>query len=163
MVKFLWLIPTFLLSTPFSTKADTSMEIVVRTDGPINVQQLDARGRIYRGHVALDVFTEEGKVVAIPEGSPVELIIRETGQDGMAVDIASITVRGRRYVMQAIGPEYESEDDQNDNGVIGATTAATASGEQVQPQGTEIHIPSETVLRFRPPALVLQPACWRCM
>jgi len=163
MVKFLWLIPTLLLSTPFTTKADTSLEIVVRTDNPIDVQQLDERGRIYRGHVALDVFIGDSKVLAIPQGSPVDLIIRQTGEEEMSVDIASITVKGRRYVMETAGLEYETENDQGDNGKVVAITGSEASGELIQPQGAVIHIPSETVLRFRPPSVVFQPSCWRCM
>jgi hypothetical protein len=149
---FFWMIPAFLISMQFSAKADTVLpgtEIAVRTEGPIHVNQWD-RGRIYMGNVARDVFARDGDVV-IPAGSPVELIVRQTGPENMTVDIESITVNGRRYVMDTTGPEFNTQDYQNGNGVVGAIMGAIAgaNGEQVEPHGSEIRIPPDTVLRFQ--------------
>ncbi len=157
MKTFLWTVTALLMSMPFPTKADSRREVVVRTDSLINVQPWDGCGRIYRGHIALDVFWGAGDAVAIPKGSPVELTVRETGPGEMIVDIQSITVHGRRYV---IDTEYETEDG---GGVEAAGPEVVGTGGQIQPQGAEIHVPSETVLRFQPPFLVLRPACRGCM
>src|SRR5579871_3520579 len=105
MRHFFWLIPALFITTQFSAKADTVLpgtEIAVRTQGPIQVNRWD-RGRIYMGNVARDVVARDGDL-AIPAGSPVELIVREVGPDRMTVDIESVTVNGRRYVMDTTGP-----------------------------------------------------------
>lgn len=156
MRMLLMTVTAALLSMPHPTKADTGREVVVRADSPINVEPQQGCGRIYRGHVALDVPWGEGAGVAIPKGSPVELTVRETGPGEMTVDIRSITVHGRRYVIDS---EYEAEN----GGAVKAIPAVIANGEQVQPQGAEIHIPMETVLHFQPPLLVLRPGCRHCM
>jgi hypothetical protein len=153
---FLLTVTGLLMSMPLPTKADTGREVVVRTDSPINVQPWDGCGRIYRGHIALDVPWGDGDAVAIPKGSSVELTVRETAPGEMIVEIESITVHGRQYVVDT---EYETED----GGGVEAIPAVIAVGEQVQPRGAEIHIPMETVLHFQPPSLVLRPACRGCM
>jgi len=157
MQTLLLTVPALLMSMPFPTKADSGREVVVRTDSVINVQPRDGCGRIYRGHIALDVLWGDGDAVAIPKGSPVELTVRETAPGEMIVDIQSIIVHGRRY---AIDTEYETE---GGGGAIEAIPAVIAEGEEIQPQGAEIRIPSETVLRFQPPFLLLRPACRGCM
>lgn len=157
MKTFLLTVTALLMSMPFPTKADSGREVVVRTDSAIDVQPQEGCGRIYRGHIALDVLWGDGEGVAIPKGSPVELTVRETSPGEMIVDIQSIIVHGRRY---AIDTEYETE---AGGGVIEAIPAVIAEGEEIQPQGAEIHIPSRTVLRFQPPFLLLRPACRGCM
>jgi len=157
MNTLLLTVTALLMSMPFPTKADSGREVVVRTDSVINVQPWEGCGRIYKGHVAVDVLWGEGDAVAIPKGSPVELTVRETGPGEMSVDIQSITVHGRRY---ATDTEYETEDG---GGAIEAISAVIAEGEEIQPQGAEIHIPSASVLHFRPPFLVLRPGCARCV
>ena len=157
MRKFLLAVTAALMSMPVSSKADTGREIVVRTDNPINVDPWADRGRIYMGRTAQDVLWGGSDAVAIPEGSPVALIVRETGPGEMTVDIESITVKGRRYVVDT---EYETEDG---GGIVEAIPAVIAVGDQIQPHGTEIHIPSASMLRFQQPSLVLRPACRHCM
>ena len=127
------------------------------TDSVINVEPWESCGRIYRGHVALDVLWGDGDAVAIPKGSLVELTVRETGPGEMIVDIQSITVNGRRYILDS---EYETEDG---GGVVEAIPQVIGMGENIQPQGAEIHVPSESVLHFRPPFLALRPGCGRCI
>lgn len=157
MQTLLLTITALLMSMPFATKADSGRQVVVRTDSVINVQPWEGCGRIYRGHVALDVLWGDGEAVAIPKGSPVELTVRETAPGEMIVDIQSIIVHGRRY---DIDTDYETE---GGGGVVQAIPAVIAEGEEIQPQGAEIRIPSETVLRFQPPFLLLRPACKGCM
>lgn len=157
MNALLLTVTTLLMSMPLPAKPDSDREVVVRTDSVINVQPWEGCGRIYRGHVAVDVLWGDGDAVAIPKGSPVELTVRETGPGEMVVDIQSITVHGRRYATDA---EFDTE---SAGGVIEAIPAVTAEGEEIQPQGAEIHIPSASVLHFRPPVLVLRPGCARCI
>ncbi|MBV8845897.1 MAG: hypothetical protein JO307_24060 [Bryobacterales bacterium] len=60
-------------------------QIQARTDAPIYVSNWD-RGRIYRGHVAKDIFAADGDL-AVPRGADVELIVRETGPGQMELDL----------------------------------------------------------------------------
>jgi hypothetical protein len=152
MRHFLGIIPALLLTIPFSAHADTVLpgtEIAVSTDRPIHVTQWD-QGRIYQGRVARDVVARDGDV-AIPAGSPVELIVRQTGANLMTIDVESVNVRGRRYVMDTSGPEFNTEAYNNGNAVVGAILGAIAgaNGENVITRGSEIRIPADTVLRFR--------------
>lgn len=150
-------VAALLVCLPISIKADTDQEIVVKTESAITIQTSEERGKIYTGTIARDVFWGDGDAVAIPKGSPVELIVIETGPGEMTVDIGSITVNGRRYVADA---EYETADG---GGIVEVIPTVFANGEQAQPQGREIRIPSETVLHFQQPSLVLRPACRHCM
>ena len=157
MQMFLVTLTAVLIGMPFSTKGDSHREVVVRTDSAINVKPTEECGRIYRGHIALNVFWGDGDAVAIPQGSPVDLTVRETAPGRMIVQLHSISVRGRRYV---IDNEYDAEDK---GGVIDAVPAVIAAGEEIQFRGAEISIPSASVLRFQPPFVILRPACRHCM
>ncbi|HYL36352.1 MAG TPA: hypothetical protein VEV17_10605 [Bryobacteraceae bacterium] len=151
MRNLIWMLPALLIAMQFPAKADTVLpgtQIAVRTERPIDVNQWD-RGRIYRGFVARDVVARDGDV-AIPEGSPAELIVRQIGPNEMTIDIESVTVNGRRYVMDNTGPEFNAQTYNNGNGVLGAIIGAIAgaTGAQVETQGSEIRVPPGTVLRF---------------
>src|SRR5688572_11898891 len=61
--------------------------IPVRTDDEINVTKTD--GRIYTGGVAEDVKDTRGDV-ALPRGTPVELIVRMVGPQEYALDLESV-------------------------------------------------------------------------
>src|SRR6185437_3867511 len=78
--------------------------VEVRTNSPVIVAQWD-RGRIYPAHVVRDVFSTQGEVM-IPRGADCEMIVRELGPGQLALDLESITVAGRRYVMEASGPQF---------------------------------------------------------
>jgi len=89
------------------SRADTVLagtQIQVRPDTEIHVSKWD-RGRIYTGHVSRDIPAADGDV-AIPRGSNVELIVRQLGPERMAIDIESVTVNGRRYVLDSSGPQF---------------------------------------------------------
>ena len=126
-------------------------QIQVRTDAPIYVNNWD-RGRIYSAHVTQDVFAEDGDL-AVPHGSYAELIIRETGPGQMELDLESITVNGRRYVMDTTGPQYNmpAANYNNGAGIVGAIAGAIAgaTGEQVEPEGSTIRVPADAVITFQ--------------
>ena len=75
-----------------------------------------------------------------------ELIVCQTGPQEMTMDIESITVNGRRYVMDTSGPQFDTQTYQNGTGVVGAIAGAT--GGEVETRGSEIRIPGDTVIRF---------------
>jgi hypothetical protein len=153
-MKSLLVIPLFLAGLPLTGFADTVLpgtEITVRSDSPIDVSRWD-RGRIYPGYTASDVYAADGDL-AIPQGAYAELIVRQIGPAQLALDLESITVNGRRYVMDAAGPNFNMQQNSYDSGsglvgnIIGAI--AGAAGAQVETQGDHIYVPAESVLRFR--------------
>src|ERR1051326_7479057 len=70
-------------------------QIKVRTDETIDLRDR-SDGRIYSGSVAEDVIAPGGGML-IPRGAKAELIVQNTNNDDMAVDLESVTVEGRRY------------------------------------------------------------------
>lgn len=126
-------------------------QISVRPDQPIEVAHWD-QGRIYSAHTTRDVYARDGDV-AIPAGSQVELVVRKTGPDEYALDLESITANGRRYALDATGPQYHMPRAEYDNGggLVGAIQGAIAGaqGENVQTHGREIHVPPDAELRFQ--------------
>lgn len=126
-------------------------QIRVRSDNPVTVARWD-RGRIYPGHVDSDVYGSRGNVM-IPRGSYCEMIVRQTGPGQLALDLESITVNGRRYVMTATGPQFSMAQEQYNNGgglvgsIIGAI--AGAEGARVQYQGNQIRVPAGADLTFQ--------------
>ena len=134
--------------------ADTILpgtEIRVRTDNPVEVGRID-RGRIYPARVAQDVYSSDGNL-AIPRGSYVELIVRQVTPERLALDLESITANGRRYVMDATGPNFHMQDQdfQNGNGIVGSIIGAiaNATGNQAETQGDRVFVPADSVLTFQ--------------
>lgn len=80
-------------------RVPTGTEIAVRT-----IDNIDGRSpsdsRIYRGSVDRDVVDTSGRVV-IPRGSDAELILRDATRDSVVVDLESVVVNGRRYIVEA--------------------------------------------------------------
>jgi hypothetical protein len=151
-------------------------QIAVRTDESIHVRDYD-RGRIYSGQLARDVYASDGRL-AFPRGTPVELIVREVGNHEMALDLESIILNGRRFVVDANGTEYDTHGRPGvgenrrtakyvgGGAVIGsiigaiagggkgaaigaAAGAASGAGAQMITRGREIRIPAESLLTFR--------------
>src|SRR5688572_963872 len=149
--------------------------IPVRTDDEINVTKTD--GRIYTGGVAEDVKDTRGGV-ALPRGTPVELIVRMVGPQEYALDLESVTVNGRRLAVQsdtaAVAPEKEEGVGANSRtgryvgggaaigAIIGAIAgggkgaaigagvgAAGGAGAQVLTRGKAVKVPSESLVTFR--------------
>jgi len=153
MRKCLLALPALLLCS-LPAFADTilpGMDIQVRPDQPIDVARWD-RGRIYTAHVTRDVVAQDGDI-AIPRGSEAELIVRQVGPEELALDLESITVKGRRYALDTTGPQYHMPQATRDQGsgllgtIVGAL--AGANGEQVQPRGEHIRVPADALLTFR--------------
>lgn len=190
MRKLLVTVPALVLGLQFCAFADvipTGAEIEVRTDTPIELRSWE-RGRIYSAHVDRDIVARDGDV-SIPRGAPAELIVREAGPHEMVLDLESVTVNGRRYVVDAASPEFNTRARQGlgENGrtgrfvgggailgtIIGAiagggkgaaigalTGAAGGAGAQVLTRGGEIRVPAESQLTFRLQA-PMHVADWR--
>ena len=181
MRMFLFAAPVLMLGLGFvaaAAEVDTlrpGTEVEVRTNERIDVRKRD-RGRIYRGELARDVRATNGDL-AFSRGTPVELTIRQVGNDEMVIDLESILANGRRFVVDATGPEYSTDrPGVGGNGrtakfvgggaiigsIIGAIAgggkgaaigaaagAATGAGAQVATRGRKIHVPTESLLTFQ--------------
>ena len=143
-------------------------ELMVRT-----IETIDSRNsgadQSFSGLVEQSVSDQSGHAI-IPEGSSAQLVIRQgsangkTGSPEMVLDVQSITVGGRRYL---VGTSELTEDG---DGGIGATrrTVETIAGSaavgtiigafpvggtgvttQVLTKGRDVKVPAETLLRFR--------------
>src|SRR5262245_55081218 len=75
-------------------KIDSGTNIQVRTNERITSH--DADERVFTGSVEQDVLSRNGRV-AIPRGSEVEMLVRQTDRNEYALDLDSVTVNGRRY------------------------------------------------------------------
>ena len=147
MTRSLLCITSILFTGLVTAKADTvpaGMQIQVRPDSEIRVDKWD-RGRIYYGHVAQDVKARDGDM-AIPRGSNVELIIRQRGPNRMAIDIESITVNGRRYVLDSTGPQFRTHEYENGGGLVGSIVGVITG---VTTEGNSIIVPPDSILSFQ--------------
>lgn len=133
----------------YSNFIPSGTQVQVQPNGPIVVAQWD-RGRIYPGHVANDVFSPNGNV-AIPAGSYCEMIVRQVGPDDYAVDVESITVNGRRYVLDTTGPRFDVHRFEQGGGLVGGIVGAIAgaTGGQMEYRGNRIRIPAGSMLTFQ--------------
>jgi len=163
-----------------SLEAPAGTELVVRT-----VETIDSRNagadQTFSAVVEQEVTNASGRVI-IPEKSSAQLIIRQlssggaTGSPEMLLDVQSITVDGRRYLVSTTDLTLESDTGIGSNKrtaeaigggaaigtVIGAIAggakgaaigvlvgAAGGAGAQVLTKGRDVRIPGETVLKFR--------------
>jgi DUF3011 family protein len=158
------------------TRIEPGTQIAVRTIDTINTRQRDYR--VFAGTVDQDVLGNDGRV-AIPRGSGVEMIVRDVpGTTELTLDIESVTINGQRYAVstedQSVQAQRRSGVGANRRtgeyvgggavlgGIIGAIAgggqgaaigaaagAAAGAGAQVLTRGSEIRVPSESVLTFR--------------
>jgi hypothetical protein len=139
-------------------------------------------GQTFPADVAEDVVNESGQVV-IPKGSEAELVIRNvkaagkvSGSSDLALDLQSVKVGGRRYVISTEDLEKKGKEGLGANkrtgkyagggallgtligavagggkgAAIGAATGAAAgAGAQVLTRGKAVKVPAETKLRFK--------------
>jgi len=178
MKKSLFAVPLVLLAVQFTAKAErdtvpSDTTISVRTNEPIDIQD-SADGRIYRGVVSQDVLDRDGQV-AIPRGADAELIVRNVAEHDLALDLESVTVNGRRYIVstenRTVGAEGIGKNERTAKYVgggallgtiIGAIAGggkgaavgaiaggAAGAGAQVYTRGREVRVPTETLLTFR--------------
>ncbi|HEY7391865.1 MAG TPA: hypothetical protein VH640_25335 [Bryobacteraceae bacterium] len=77
------------------------------------------------------------------------MIVRQVGPSQLALDLESITVEGRRYAMDATGPQFTMPEAQYNSGaglignIIGAVTG------NIEYEGNRIHVPAGSVLTFQ--------------
>jgi hypothetical protein len=83
-------------------------EIVVRTNETIDARH-PADSKIYSAVVDRDVLDRSGRVV-IPRGSEAELIMREASESDIVVDLESVEVDGRRYMVDSASEAVGSAD-----------------------------------------------------
>lgn len=151
MRNLIWTVPVILLGMQICASADTILpgtQISVRTNEPIEVHTWD-RGRIYPARVARDVYARDGDV-AIPRGAYAELIVREIGPGQMALDLESVAVNGRRFVMDTTGPSFPAGEYNNGAGLLGNIVGAISGGRvQVETRGNEIRVPPDSMITFQ--------------
>ena len=134
-------------------------------------------GQTFAAQINEDVRNPDGSV-AIPRGSDASLITRRVeGNGDLTLDVQSIVVGGRRYRVSTADQELENHRDgvgankrtgqfMGGGAVFGAIIGAIAgggkgaaigavagagagAGAQIITQGKEVHVPAESVLRFR--------------
>jgi hypothetical protein len=154
----------------------TGTNISVRTNETIDLRDA-SDGRIFSGEVSQDVLDRSGRV-AIPRGAHAELIVRSLGNNDMALDLESVSVKGRRYIVQTDADRYTADEKagigKNNRtakflgggalagAIIGAIAGggkgaaigavaggAAGAGAQVLTRGKEVHVPAESVVTFR--------------
>jgi hypothetical protein len=149
-------------------------QIKVRTDETIDLRDR-SDGRIYRGSVAEDVIAPGGRI-SIPRGAKAELIVQNISDHDMAVDLESLTIEGRRYMVAAEAYNNSRRTGLGENkrtgkyvgggalfgtivgaiagggkgAAIGAVAGGAAgAGAQVLTKGQAIRVPAESLLSFR--------------
>src|SRR5258705_13612748 len=96
------------------TRLEPGMTISVRTNEPIDANRADYR--VYTGIVTQNVLGRDRRV-AIPRGSPVELIVRGSRNRELTLDMESIDVNGQRYAV-----------DTDPNQIVGTTGSDSIIG-----------------------------------
>jgi len=158
----------------------TGTDISVRTNENIDSSNASV-GQKFSGMIAEDVTDSSGGV-AIPKGSNADLMIRNISTGGitsapeLTLDLASVEVHGRRYVVntadlkqsngQGIGANKRTAEmvgggaalgtligaiaGQGKGAAIGAAAGAAAgAGTQILTRGKEVKVPAESVLKFK--------------
>ncbi len=97
-------------------RVPSGTEITVRTNGRIEAKNTN-QGRIYNAVVDRDVRDGSGNVV-IRRGADAELIVRSTSNRELQLDLESVSVDGRRYVVSTTDEVISSQG--NDKDGVGA-------------------------------------------
>ncbi|HSL23683.1 MAG TPA: hypothetical protein VK886_19280 [Vicinamibacterales bacterium] len=172
-----------------SLEAPAGTELVVRT-----VETIDSRNsgadQTFSAIVEQGVTNAAGHVI-VPTGSSAQLMIRQmssggaTGSPEMALDVHSLTVAGRRYLLSTadvtlasrtgIGKNRRTAETIGGGAALGTVIGAIAGGGkgaaigglagaaggaavQVLTRGRDVQVPAETVLKFTlDRAVTLQP------
>lgn len=151
-------------------------EIALMTDQRIDSKDV-APGQNFPAHISDDIRNSDGSI-AIPRGADATLVTRRLEENGdITLDVDSITVGGRRYRVSTEGQEIENQRDGvgankrtgeyvGGGAVFGAIIGALAgggkgaaigavagggagAGVQTITRGKEVHVPAETIIRFR--------------
>jgi hypothetical protein len=102
--------------------------ITVRANDPIDVDFTTRE--TFLGTVAEDVHSRNGRI-AIPRGSPVEMVVTETSRNNLVLELKSITVDGRELAVAA------------------GDSVASSGRRQVSTSGRSIYVPADTLVSFR--------------
>lgn len=167
---------TVLMAQPSTIPAGT--QVTVRTNTAIQADANTTEGtRMYTATVSEDVMDDSGNVL-IPRGSPAQLAAIKSSSSEMALDLRSISVRGRRYTVEAgdvaapgskrggIGKNKRTGEYVGGGAVAGTIIGAIAgggkgaaigalaggaagAGAQVLTRGKSLNVPAETNLKFR--------------
>jgi hypothetical protein len=151
-------------------------ELAVMTNERIDSRDV-VEGQTFSAQINDDIRNPDGSI-AIPRGSDTSLITRRVeGNGDLTLDVQSIVVGGRRYRVSTTDQELENHKDgvgankrtgqfMGGGAVLGAVIGAIAgggkgaaigavagagagAGAQIITQGKEVHVPAESVLRFR--------------
>jgi uncharacterized protein YcfJ len=151
-------------------------EVAVRTNERIDTRDV-VEGQSFAAQIEDNVRDTDGSI-AIPRGADARLIVRRMENNGdLTLDVESITVEGRRYRVstadqklenrrQGIGGNRRTGEFVGGGAVLGAIIGAIAGGgkgaaigagagagagglAQIITRGREVHVPAETVIRFR--------------
>ena len=101
-------------------------EIVVRTNETIDAKH-PSDSRIYTAVVERDVLDRSGRVV-IPRGADAELIMRDSENDEIVVDLESINVNGQRYAVSASSEVVSGEGERKEGVGINKRTGKYVGG-----------------------------------
>ena len=151
-------------------------QIAVRTSEPIHTSG-DANGKTYAATIDQDVLDANGNIV-VPRGSNAILVVRDMGNNQISLDLQSVSVNGQRYALntqdvtqtgnanRGLGANRRTGEYVGGGAVLGTLLgaiagggrgaaigavagAAAGAGTQVLTRGSEVKVPSETVLTFR--------------
>jgi hypothetical protein len=178
MLRNLSLTCVMLAATAFAQNYPDSIpagtRIRVRADQTIDARA-DAQGRVYPATIAEDVYSSDGRLM-IPRGSRAELIADRAGEHEMTVDLESITMNGRRYMVDAstyersrrsgVGANKRTGEFVGGGALFGTIVGAIAgggkgaaigalaggaagAGAQTLTRGDHLYVPAETVIDFR--------------
>ena len=174
--------------TPSGSQANTVSDVTVPAGTAISVrtnEAVDSRnaseGQTFSAVVLDDVKGSSGEIL-IPKNSDAQLVIRKvatggtTGSPELTLDLNSVTVNGRNYIVSTADVSKKSNSGIGKNkrtaemvgggavlgtllgaiagggkgAVIGAVAGAAAGGTaQVLTKGKEVKVPAETVLKFQ--------------
>lgn len=150
--------------------------LALRTNQRIDSHDV-VQGQTFSAQVAEDIRGDDGSV-AIPRGSDATPVTRRLESNGdITLDVDSITVAGRRYRVSTEDQKLQNHSDGvganqrtgqyvGGGAILGAVIGAIAgggkgaaigavagagagAGTEIITQGKEVHVPAETVLRFR--------------
>jgi hypothetical protein len=151
-------------------------EVAVRTNERIDSRDV-VEGQTFSAQIEEDIRDTDGSV-AIPRGSDARLVTRRVEVNGdITLDVDSISVAGRRYRVSTSDEELQDRRDGvggnartgkyvGGGAVLGAIIGAIAGGgkgaaigaasgagagaaTQIITRGREVHVPAESVIRFR--------------
>ena len=174
--------------TPSGTQANAVSDLTIPAGTGVSVrtnEAIDSRnaaeGQTYSAIVVDDVKGSSGEIL-VPKNSDAQLVIRKvatggtTGSPELTLDLNSVTVNGRRYMVSTADVSKKSNSGIGKNkrtaemvgggavlgtllgaiagggkgAVIGAVAGAAAGGTaQVLTKGKEVKVPAETVLKFQ--------------